>query len=108
MSIVIITGGKGSGKSLVANALRNSAIRDGRGALLVDDNQDGEHIHLLEKLSLQKIEPGTEADKIEWKKDPTIILVGKKAGATLDAFEKIAPGVKKKFGPVYTIDTAKG
>lgn len=100
MPIIHIKGPKKSGKSLLANSLRNSSIGQGKGALLVDDTQDGDPRHLLEKIivAVPLTEP-TSADKIPWKPDPVIVLVGDKI-SVLEDFEALAPGFLKKFGPV--------
>jgi hypothetical protein len=111
--IIHITGPAASGKSLLANSLRNQAISEGRGALLVDDTQDGEVRYLLEKIvagaSLGPV-PGMgeaipqPAAAIPWKADPSIILVGDKIGL-LGEFEALAPGFTELFGPVRTLST---
>jgi len=107
MPILHITGPAKSGKSLMANNLRNNHINQGNGALLVDDSQTGEPRYLLEKLMLGESlgEPGMgppvprPASKITWKADPLVIVVGDKI-AIMDEFEKLAPGFKKMLGPV--------
>lgn len=98
--IVVISGPAKSGKSLLANSLRNTAISNGRGALLIDDHSDGDAIHHLEKIIVaDRFVPGTKAEDVRWKNDPAIVLVN--AGEKrLDEFEKICPGFTKKFGPV--------
>lgn len=108
MAIIHITGPAKSGKSLLANSMRNTQIGNGKGALLVDDTQDGEARYLLEKLVVgiplgEKSGEGPAVPRpaadIPWKDDPVIIFVGDKI-ALLDEFEKIAPGFTKMFGPV--------
>lgn len=107
MPITIITGPAKSGKSRLANALRNSQITNGKGALLVDDTNDGEIKPLLEKLlvgvELPK-KPPADLATLPWKDDPLVIVVGAKA-SILDEFEARLPGFKKFFGPVTTIIT---
>jgi hypothetical protein len=90
-----------------ADDLRNSQISQGKGALIVDEKQDGEPRHLLEKIiaGMPLLEP-TPADKIPWKKDPLVILVGKSAPKALEHFEKLVPGFKRMFGPVKAISDA--
>jgi hypothetical protein len=108
MPITVINGPAKSGKSRLANALRNSQITNGKGALLVDDTNDGEIKPLLEKL-LVGIElprkPPADLSTLPWKDDPLVIVVGAKAGI-LDDFEAALPGFKKFFGPVTTLTTA--
>jgi hypothetical protein len=112
MPITHITGSPNSGKSLLANSMRNTAISNGRGALLVDDTNDGEARYLLEKIvagASLGLEPGrgpatvTAARDIPWKPDPAIIIVGDKI-EMLAEFEEIAPGFIEMFGPVKTLD----
>ena len=105
-----IEGPAKSGKSTIANAIRNDLINHKRGALLLDEQTEGEPIHLLEKLidSADPFEAGTAASKTKWKKDGVVIAVGKQI-ALIDELEKLAPGFKKQFGPVskVTLSTAK-
>jgi len=109
MSIAIITGPAESGKTLIANALRNNQLSFKKGALLVDETTDGEIRHLIEKIlvgvPLPQIIPADWATALPWKDDPMIILVGDQAGDTLAAFEGVLPGFSKKFGPIYTVQT---
>jgi hypothetical protein len=127
MPIMHITGPKKSGKSLLANSMRNTQITNGLGALLVDEDQEGEPRYLLEKIvagvSLGKeagfgpAVPRPAAD-VPWKgwtapiltedgisetefirQDPLIIFVGDKI-SLLDEFELITPGFLELFGPV--------
>jgi hypothetical protein len=122
MSIVIIRGDKATGKTLIANALRNNQIANKRGALLVDEDQPGEIKPLLEKLLVGVPLPTPPADAddgararwredfdinaLPWKAEPMVILVGGKE-AVLDQFEEAAPGFKKLMGEVYVIDASK-
>lgn len=107
MPITIINGPAKSGKSRLANALRNSQITNGKGALLVDDTSDGEIKPLIEKL-LMGVElpetPPADLSDLPWKEDPLVIVVGKKA-RILDEFEAALPGFKEFFGPVTTLTT---
>lgn len=123
MPIIHIEGPAKTGKSLIANSMRNSHIAQStaevrdeagklvspaaiRGALLVDDTQAGEPRHLLEKLIIgDALTQPRPAKEIPWKADPLVIVVGKKA-AILDEFEKLAPGFVKMFGPVTKMGTA--
>lgn len=122
MTIVIITGPSKSGKSLIANALRNSQVSNkpgeyNRGVLLVDENtalaseknpKGAEPKVLLEKLlSGANYAPLAEGQKVKdlpWKPDPLVIVVGKMAGI-LDEFEKLLPGFREHFGPVHEVAT---
>lgn len=108
MPIIIIDGPQGSGKTSIAVALRNNCISNGRGALLVDEDQDGELRPLLEKIIVGVALPPegpVDAGDVPWKPEPSIIVVGKKA-KILDKFEKIVPGFNAKFGPVYRVKTS--
>jgi hypothetical protein len=110
--ITIIEGPAKSGKSALANSLRNRHIGRGldekagvfHGALLIDEDQDGEPRHLLEKLIHGMALPGdgtpVNAKEIPWKADPQVVIVGKKQEKLLDEFEKLIPGFKAKVGPV--------
>jgi hypothetical protein len=122
MGIIHITGPKKSGKSLLANSMRNTHIGKSTratdeeagkvfGALVVDDTQEGEPRFLVEKLldneSLGTVPGGGEttsrkADELRWKEDPMIIFVGDKI-KLLDEFEELVPGLTKKLGPVRTL-----
>lgn len=110
--ITIIEGPQGSGKTTLANSLRNQHIGKGldekskrfHGALLIDEDQDGEPRHLLEKLIEGMALPANEtpilAKAVPWKADPQVIIVGSKQEKLLDKFEKLVPGFKEKVGPV--------
>jgi hypothetical protein len=115
--ITIIDGPKKSGKTTMANSLRNQHIGAGgaftpdrskswkpHGSLLIDEDQDGEPRHLLEKLlhgdALPEDGTPVPADKLNWKVEPTVVVVGKKQEKLLDEFEKLVPGFKAKVGPV--------
>ena len=115
MPIIHLTGPANSGKSLLANSMRNTHIGTSKpeegvykGFLLVDEDQDGEPRYLLEKLMLggslgERAGQGDPvpqaADTIAWKDDITAIFVNDKI-AVLDDIEELAPGFIKKFGPV--------
>jgi hypothetical protein len=102
--ITIIKGPPNSGKSLLANALRNTAIGGGRGVLLIDDHAEGEAERHLERIIAgDPFMPGTPIEDIRWKSDPQIILVNSGAGR-LAEFEALVPGFTAKFGPVSTIN----
>jgi hypothetical protein len=114
MAITIIKGPKGSGKTELANALRNSQITQSnpsegvyKGALLIDDDNDGETKPLIEKL-LKGVElpdePPADLSKLPWKDDPLIIIVGDEKGV-LKRLEKALPGFTQFFGPVRTLTT---
>ena len=105
MTIIAIKGPAKSGKSLLANSLRNTAIANGRGALLIDDHADGEAEHHLEKIIRgDSFVPGTPADQVNWKKEPQVILVNSGV-KRLEEFEAICPGFTEMFGPVSTMRT---
>jgi hypothetical protein len=107
MAITIIKGPAKSGKSELANALRNSAITNQRGALLVDDDNDGETKPLIEKLLLGTElpeDPPKDLSKLEWKPDPIVVFVGK-GESRLKEFEKALPGFTEFFGPIRTLTT---
>jgi hypothetical protein len=109
MSIVIIKGKPETGKTLIANALRNNQINNKHGALLIDELSEGDTDILLEKIIVGVNVP-TEAPKdlneIPWKPNAMVILIGEKSDM-LDVFEERLPGFKKHFSPIYTIDTDK-
>jgi hypothetical protein len=107
MAITIIQGPSQSGKSLIANALRNNQINNNHGALLIDEHSDGELDILIEKLLIGVNLPAV-VDKISdlpWKQNPIVILVGEKQ-SLLAAFEKRLPGFTDFFGPVYRVNTS--
>lgn len=118
MAITIIKGPPKSGKSLLANSIRNTHIGKGldeksgtfHGCLLIDDTQDGEPRHLLEKLivGVALPEDGTPVpvDELPWKHDPQIVIVGDAKAKLLKTFEKLVPGFMERFGPVHTLTTA--
>jgi hypothetical protein len=108
MPIIKITGGAKSGKTFIANALRNSAIANGRGALIVDEQTDGEFNALVEKIlagvGLPDPVPLNWADTLPFKKEPVIIFVGS-AVERLAEFEEKLPGFTEKFSPVFGVAT---
>lgn len=98
-----------SGSREFADKLRNEHIGAGiakdklHGVLLVHEDQEGEPHHQLEKIiNGAPFIPETPINKISWKADPLIILVGKKL-SMLKEFEKLVPGFTQKFGPVETV-----
>lgn len=114
MAITIIKGPAKSGKTELANALRNSHIGKSdpekgviKGALLIDDTCDGDLKPLIEKLlrgDELPDEPPANLKKLNWKDDPLIILVGEKQGM-LKQLEEALPGFAAFFGPVRTLTT---
>jgi hypothetical protein len=143
MAIVIIKGPSKSLKSTIAAALRNNQISNGKGALLIDDFQEGELKHQLEKIIVgvpfpegspppphrswleqtkkyrtklkedgtpEKDDQGQDVFEeysetlLPFKPDSMVIVVDAKE-AVLDEFEKMLPGFKKQFGPVYHVNT---
>lgn len=121
MAIINITGPAKSGKTLMANSMRNTHIgqsdpENGRynGFLLVDEDQEGEPRYLLEKLILGDslgVQAGVgdavpqSADSIRWKNDPTVVFIGDKISVLAD-LEALAPGFTAMFGPVRTLALA--
>lgn len=107
MPITIIKGPAQSGKSQLANALRNSQITNGKGALLIDDDNDGDIKPLIEKLLLG-VElpnpPPANLKKLPWKDDPLVIIVGAKE-SILKKLESALPGFIEFFGPIRTLTT---
>jgi len=107
MSIVVIKGPPKSGKSLIANALRNNQIAFRNGALLVDEDQEGDARHLIEKLLVGAPvpeNPVADISELPWKPRCMVIVVGAKE-AILDEFEALVPGFSEAMGPIYTINT---
>lgn len=103
--ITVIEGPPQSGKSVLANSLRNAAISSGRGALLIDDHADGEARHHLEKIIAGDVfVTGTPAGEVRWKNSPHVILVNS-GEQRLAEFESICPGFTEKFGPVSRLNT---
>jgi hypothetical protein len=105
MPIYIIEGPSKSGKSTIANAMRNTRIGQGCGCLLVDEAQDGSPKVLIEKILVGiEVPKAAPADitALPWKKDPTVIMVGDKQ-AMLAEFEKMLPGFIDLMGPVYRV-----
>lgn len=107
MSIIFITGTPGSGKTTLANALRNNQISNKKGALLIDEANDGDPVPLLEKiLNGVALRPGVPANEQAWKPDCSVIFVGAQS-SMLDTFEMLAPGFAALHGPVYTVETRR-
>lgn len=108
MTIIHITGPSKSGKTMIANALRGNHVAKKLGVLLVDEQNDGDPVHLLEKLIAgDPLSAGTPAGKINWKPEPLVILVGSQIDM-LDVFEELVPGFHKTMSPTYIISTNKG
>lgn len=98
-----------SGSREFADKLRNEHIAASvpdkipNGVLLVHEDQKGELHHQLEKIIYgAPYNSEVPVDKIPWKTDPLIIVVGNKL-AVLKEFEKLVPGFTKKFGPIKTV-----
>lgn len=110
MSIVIITGLEGTGKTYTAAALRNHALCHGKSALIID----GANLNLSTKNLLEVIIDGEELKfgqaltDIKWKKEPQILVVGENGIRRLEEIEKALPGFRDKFGPVFTVTTGVG
>ena len=120
--ITIIDGPPKSGKTTMANSIRNAHIGKGgpltadrkadwkpTGLLLIDEDaqKDAEPRHLIEKLlhgdALPEDGTPVAASKLNWKDEPSVVIVGKKQEKLLDVFEKLVPGFAKKVGPVKRI-----
>lgn len=107
MTILVISGPPKSGKTMVAVALRNNQITLGKGALLIDESQDGELQHLLEKIIAgDALAPGTAADQINWKPEPLVILVGARE-SMLTEIEQMVPGFAAKHAPTLRLTTGR-
>jgi hypothetical protein len=116
--ITIIEGPKKSGKSTWANSLRDRhisrSVPDGKsvpyGMLLLDEGQNGEPRHLIEKLlhgvALPADGTSVSAKSLKWKQEPSVVIVGKANEKLLDEFEKLVPGFKDKVGPVKRMKLA--
>lgn len=101
--IIKIKGPAKSGKTTIANALRNSQIGQKKGCLLLDETTVGEINHLLEKIIVGA--PFKEGMKdIPWKDDVMVITVNDK-DSMLDEIGKLVPGFIETHGPVITLTT---
>lgn len=108
MPIILIEGPAQSGKTTIANALRNNSIAHGRGALLVDEQTEGDLKPLVEKiLAGDELQEGVDASAQKWKPECSVILVGERA-AMLEQFEAAAPGFAAMHGPVFRVNTSTG
>lgn len=108
MAIMVIEGPAQSGKTLLANSLRNGKISSGQGALVLDNtHKDHDPTALIEKLIDTDPLPAKVDDltKIKWKKNPLVVVVGSDGLAKLEQIEKRLPGFKKYHGPVTTLAT---
>lgn len=119
MAILLISGPAKSGKSYLANALRNGASAQKRGVLMLDESTTGDPKHLLEKLiseltfedcmrlaAVKGIGKEKLIEVIPWKPDPVVIAVGDRE-KLLDDFERAIPGFRAKMGPVFTCTTGR-
>ena len=108
MAIYLIDGQEKSGKTYLANTLRNMQIHCRKGAILLDENATGHISALLEKILVGITMPESNEKWKEWpwKPDSMIILVGNSA-KFLDVCEELLPGFTEFFGPVYTIQIGK-
>jgi hypothetical protein len=103
--IVIIQGPPKSGKTQLANSLRNAQISMKKGALLIDEDTQGEIKPLVEKILIGVELPPKEnipADlkELPWKPESMVILVGERADSALQALEDAVPGFTAFHGPV--------
>lgn len=108
MTIYVINGAPGTGKTFISNAIRNISINQGRGALMIDEDNDGELAPLIEKLIKESSLPDivTDIDVLPWKAVPNIVFVGEKR-SVLQQIEKRVPGFIDKFGPIFNIAISK-
>lgn len=106
--IFLVNGPPQSGKTFLANSLRNTALMHRHGCLMVDDTQTGELDRLIEKLldGANLPEKVEDIEKLPWKPDPAVIFVGAKESMLRD-IEARVPGFSKKFGPVCKVDISK-
>lgn len=127
-----IKGPPESGKTFIAQALRNTHnIQKKGGVLLLDEDQQGHPLRLLEKLLVGELDPkkATRDEAEEAKKVPEtaplesqlgtwdiddllfkdgdilVIVVGDKGRATLAEIEKRVPGFVEMVGPRVGITT---
>ena len=108
--IIFINGPAKSGKSSIATALRNNQISNKHGALLIDEQCDGELDPLIEKIIVGVNVPQTapaDLSSIPWKPNSMVILVGPME-SMLDKIEARLPGFTEFHGPVYRVDTGTG
>jgi len=100
--IIVIKGPAKSGKSMVANALRDSQISRRKGCLLLDEQTEGDLVPLLEKIIIDV--PFQQGMKnIPWKADSMVVAVNDKA-SLIDEFEAMVPGFKEQLGPVVVLN----
>jgi len=101
--IFIIEGPAKSGKTTLANALRNSQISQKKGCLLVDEDQDGDLDILLEKIIVgEKLGDKPDVAKIPWKPESMIVFVNAKQSLLKD-IETRVPGIIELLGPVKKV-----
>lgn len=112
--LYIIKGPAKSGKSTIANALRNNAISGGHPALLLDDAAgEADPKALVEKLMTGPFDPAIESARQPWKKDPVgavgfvVVAVGDVGEAKLLEVEKLVPGFISTFGPTTKVSLAR-
>lgn len=135
MGIFVIKGPAKSGKTFLANALRNTQNIQKKGpVLLLDETTDGHPLRLLEKMLASPMPldgitiPSPDGKKEKAKGivnledtpddamwdleelafkpgDPLIIVVGEKGQAILDKIEDWVPGFQEKMGPRMGVTT---
>lgn len=106
MAIFHITGPSKSGKTFIANALRNSQVGQAKGALMVDEGNDGGAKELLEKIIVGvPLVPGVSAKEIPWKPESIIIFVNDSI-SRLEEFKALVPDIEQHFGPVIKVQLA--
>jgi hypothetical protein len=98
--ILILKGPTKAGLEL-ARFLRNVAIFQGRGALVLLRPKGEEHslVTQIEKLLVGvKLSENADINRLKFKADPLILVVGENA-SLLKEVEVLLPGFTKKFGP---------
>jgi hypothetical protein len=100
--IFVIKAAKAEVANQLANALRDSQIAAGKGALLVNpDIKEHPVQHQIEKIIDGALfSPDAKLKEVPWKKDALVIVYDEK---DLKAFDEAAPGFTKLHGPVQTI-----
>jgi len=101
MTIYHIKGTDAKRAEATANMLRNTAINEGRGALIMRNGEKAEAKYLLEKIIVAEpfMQGKKPVDQIPWKPKSDVIFVNDGIGR-LAEFEKLIPGFTKKFGPI--------
>lgn len=101
--IYVISGPSKSGKTFVANSLRNNALQQKTSALMIDDDDKGELEPLVEKILSGRLDKSKKVNEMSWKAYPVVIVVGSAGEAVLGKIEEMLPGFTKKHGPVVKL-----